>query len=119
VPDTYVVRKRGSRGPQIVDRQVGEKAVMTVLVDGGTTEVPVPAGLRTVPAVQDAQIVDAVRLGIALEQEIGSPVDVECAWKDGRLYLLQFRPITTLARHEPINWSRRDPKAHSFRVQAN
>jgi pyruvate,water dikinase len=97
VPDTYVVRKHGSSGPQIVERLVGEKRVMTVLVDGGTTEVLVPVGLRSVPAVQDAQIVDAVRLGIALEQEMGSPVDVECAWKDATLYLLQCRPITTLA----------------------
>lgn len=97
VPDTYLVRKRGPGGPRIVDRLLGEKAVMTVPVDGGITEIPVPAGLRTLPAVQDAQILDAVRLGIALEQEMGSPVDVECAWRDGSLYLLQCRPITTLA----------------------
>jgi pyruvate,water dikinase len=95
-PDTYTVRKDGSGGPQIVDRQLGEKAVMTVLVDGGTTEAPVPVGLRTLPAVQDALILDAVRLGIALEQEMGWPVDVECAWQQGTLYLIQCRPITTL-----------------------
>jgi phosphoenolpyruvate synthase/pyruvate phosphate dikinase len=93
----YTVRKGGSGGPQIVDRQLGDKAVMTVPVDGGTTETSVPAGLRTLPAVQDADIIDAVRLSIALEQELGWPVDVECAWQNGRLHLLQCRPITTLA----------------------
>ena len=96
-PDTYVVRTGGPGDPQIVDRQLGDKAVMTVPADRGTTEVPVPAVLRTRPAVQDACILDAVRLGIALEEEMGWPVDVECAWKDGTLYLLQCRPITTLA----------------------
>jgi pyruvate,water dikinase len=95
-PDTYIVRKDGSDGPQIIDRLLGEKAVMTVPVDGGTADAPVPAGLRTVPALQDAHILDAVRLGIALEQEMGWPVDVECAWQGGSLYLLQCRPITTL-----------------------
>ena len=69
---------------------------MTVPVDRGTAEVPVPAGRRALPAVPDAAILDAVRLGTALEQELGWPVDVECAWKDGTLYLLQCRPITTL-----------------------
>jgi pyruvate,water dikinase len=95
-PDTYTVRKDGPDGPQIVDRQLGDKALMTVLVDGGTAEAPVRAGLRSLPAVQDAHILDAVRLGMALEQEMGWPVDVECAWQEGRLYLLQCRPITTL-----------------------
>ncbi len=95
-PDTYIVRKGGSGGPQIVDCQLGDKAEMTVLVDGGTTDAPVPAGLRRTRAVPDAQILEAVRLAIALEQEMGWSVDVECAWKDGRLYLLQCRPITTL-----------------------
>jgi pyruvate,water dikinase len=89
------VRKDGPDS-QIVDCQLGDKAVMTVAVDGGTTEVPVPAGLRSLPAVRDAHILDAVRLGMALEQEMGWPVNVECAWHEGRLYLLQCRPITTL-----------------------
>jgi pyruvate,water dikinase len=46
--------------------------------------------------VHDSHILDAVRLGLALEQELGWPVNVECAWKDGTLHLLQSRPITTL-----------------------
>jgi len=95
-PDTYTVRTGGSNGPQIVDRQLGEKELMTVAVDGGTARASVPAGLRSVPAVRDALILEAVRLATALEQEMGWPVDVECAWKDGRLHLLQCRPITTL-----------------------
>src|SRR5258708_7880953 len=32
-PDTYTVRKGGPGGPQIVDRQLGNKALMTVPVD--------------------------------------------------------------------------------------
>jgi phosphoenolpyruvate synthase/pyruvate phosphate dikinase len=37
------------------------------------------------------------RLAMALEERMGHPVDVECAYHAGRLYLLQSRPITTLA----------------------
>jgi pyruvate,water dikinase len=36
------------------------------------------------------------RLAVALEGRMGWPVDVECAYSHGRLYLLQCRPITTL-----------------------
>ena len=99
-PDTYVIRKDGGAGePAIVSRELGEKDVMTVLApagEQGTREVPVPPTLRTRPAVEEAQVLEAVRLGLALEAETGWPVDVELAWKDGVLYLLQCRPITTL-----------------------
>ena len=29
---------------------------------------------------------------------MGWPVDLECSFKDGKLYLLQCRPVTTLAQ---------------------
>ncbi len=42
---------------------------------------------------------------------MGWPVDLECAFKDGKLYLLQCRPVTTLAqdgRDWSVEWD--DPK---------
>jgi pyruvate,water dikinase len=36
------------------------------------------------------------RLAHSLEQTMGWPVDLECAYRDDVLYLLQCRPITTL-----------------------
>ena len=42
---------------------------------------------------------------------MGWPVDLECAFKDGKLYLLQCRPVTTLAEREgdwSVEWD--DPK---------
>jgi phosphohistidine swiveling domain-containing protein len=40
-------------------------------------------------------------LGAKLEKEIGCPQDIEWAVADGRLFLLQSRPITTLRGYEP------------------
>ena len=34
---------------------------------------------------------------LRVEREMGWPVDLEYAWRDGSLYVLQCRPITTLA----------------------
>ena len=42
------------------------------------------------------------RLVLALEETMGWPVDVECAYHEERLYLLQCRPITTLQVPESV-----------------
>jgi phosphoenolpyruvate synthase/pyruvate phosphate dikinase len=84
-PDTYVVRKADL---SIVARQMGSKCRMTVGVRGGTVELDVPEHDRNRPSVSDAQCIDAVRMAITLEDEMGWPVDVECAWHDGTRYLL-------------------------------
>ena len=55
-----------------------------------------PRLLRTRPALGDTQISELAKLAVALETTMGWPVDAECAYQDGRLYLLQCRPITTL-----------------------
>jgi pyruvate,water dikinase len=93
-PDTYVVRKAGIT---IVSRQIAEKRQMTVTVPGGTREVDVPRFLRAQPTLKDDQVAEMARLGVTLERRMGHPVDVECAWHAGQLYVLQCRPITTFA----------------------
>lgn len=93
-PDTFVVR----RSPlSIVSRTVGAKERMTVLGPGGTREVAVPRLLRERLALSDAQATEVAALAEALEAEAGFPVDLEGAYQGGSLYLLQCRPITTLA----------------------
>lgn len=93
-PDMVVVRKDDLA---VVSQHVADKRRMTVPVPGGTREADVPRFLRTRPALDQAQVVEMARLGLSLEARHGWPVDVECAWHDGRLYLLQCRPITTLS----------------------
>jgi pyruvate, water dikinase len=91
-PDTYVVRKVDMR---IVLRQIAEKRQMTVMVPGGTRKVDVPRVLRAQPTLKEDQAVEMARLGVTLEERMGHPVDLECAYHAGQLYLLQCRPITT------------------------
>jgi pyruvate,water dikinase len=42
------------------------------------------------------------KMGKRLERELGGPQDIEWAIAEGRLYLLQSRPITTLLGFDPI-----------------
>ena len=103
-PDTYVVRKDG---PVIISSQVADKAVMTVRSTGGTAEIAVPSERRSVAALTDAQVIGVARLSLELEAESGGPVDVECAYARGDLYLLQSRPITAIAAASeefPVEW---------------
>lgn len=97
-PDTIVVRKQG---PAVSSHVVADKRRMTVPVPGGTREVDVPALLRNRPALADEQALEIAGLALALESTSGHPVDVECALCGGALYLLQCRPITTLAGRSP------------------
>jgi phosphoenolpyruvate synthase/pyruvate phosphate dikinase len=92
-PDTYVV---GKENLAVVSRSIAEKRRMTVPVRGGTREVETPRFLHTRPALDEQQAVEMARLAMDLEREKGFPVDVECAYEGGRLYLLQCRPVTAL-----------------------
>lgn len=92
-PDTYVVHKKDMI---VASRQISEKRHMTVSIPGGTREVDVPRFLRTRPAINDDQAIEMAHLAIDLEKTMGWPVDIECAYHGGQLYLLQCRPVTTL-----------------------
>jgi len=92
-PDTFVVRKSDL---EIVSRTIGEKRLMTVPVPGGTRELETPVLLRDLPSVSDGMVTELAALARRLENDTGSPVDIECAVKDNDVYLLQSRPITTL-----------------------
>jgi phosphohistidine swiveling domain-containing protein len=97
-PDVYVV---GKQDAAVERRTIAEKRHMTVAVQGGTAEVQVPGFLRAQPALADDQVTEMPRLGVALEAANGRPVDIECAWRAGKLSLLQCRPITTLGHLRP------------------
>lgn len=92
-PDTYVLRKVDM---DVIERRVADKRRMTVLAPEGTRETDVPRFLRNQAALGDDQAREMARLAVDLEERTGHPVDVECAFHAGRLYLLQCRPITTL-----------------------
>lgn len=97
-PDTFVVQAAGDPSTwNVSGRTVAEKRKMTVAVVGGTREVDVPRLMARQPSLTDDQLLEMAALARDLEQAMGWPVDIECAYRDDVLYLLQCRPITTLA----------------------
>jgi pyruvate,water dikinase len=92
-PDTFVVRKSDL---EVTSQTIADKVRMTVAVPGGTREVVVPYFLRSEACLSDEQLIKVTQLALSLEATMGYPVDVECTYAAGKLYLLQCRPITTL-----------------------
>jgi pyruvate,water dikinase len=88
-PDSYTVRKVDR---VIMQQQHAAKSVMTILAPHGVNEVP----MQRLPALTAAQVQEVATLALTLEAEMGWPVDIECAYQGGKLYLLQCRPITVL-----------------------
>ena len=92
-PDTFIVRKSDLA---ITSRTIADKQHMTVSVPDGRREVDVPRFLRAQASLNDEQAIEMAQLALTLDATMSCPVDIECAYAGGELYLLQCRPITTL-----------------------
>jgi pyruvate,water dikinase len=91
-PDTYVVRRSDG---VLLERTVGTKTTMTILLPTGVKQAPTPRPMRTQAVMGAALIQEVTRLTVQLEAEMGWPVDMEAAYRHQQLHLLQCRPITT------------------------
>ncbi len=93
-PDNYVVNPDG----ELIDETIATKKIMVVPGEGGTgvQEVEVPEGQQDDRVLDDDQIAQLARLANTLDQHYDAPQDVEWAFEDGELYVLQTRPITTI-----------------------
>ncbi len=92
-PDTIVINKRTGA---IASQEIASKEVMTVRSDEGTREEPVPADKRQRAALEPAQAAELARLGMKIEQLYGQAMDIEWAMCDGRIFIVQARPVTAL-----------------------
>lgn len=99
-PDTYVVAKDGLR---VVQARIGHKTHQLVpAADGTVGRVELEGAAGTARVLRDEEVLELAQLGAQIEDHYGGvPQDVEWAIAGGRTYVLQFRPITTLAGAPP------------------
>jgi pyruvate,water dikinase len=79
----------------ITQRKLGEKKMAILLRPGGGTQAVIREGANE-PALSDAQIIPLAQTSRRVADHFGAPQDIEWAWADGQMYLLQSRPITSL-----------------------
>jgi pyruvate,water dikinase len=93
-PDSYRVDKRTRT---ILERRIADKQVAIYPEeDGGVRQVTVPPEQRQATVLSDEQILTLTDMGCRIEAHYAAPQDIEWAMADGRTFLLQARPITSL-----------------------
>ena len=101
VPDQYVIKRSTHT---ILDRSVGSQR-SGLFVEPGRSE----AKWRNLdergsnPKLTDGQILEYSALLAKVQDHYGFPVDTEWALQDDRFWLLQARPITTLAEEYNVS----------------
>jgi phosphohistidine swiveling domain-containing protein len=118
-PDTVVVEKASGA---IIKQEITEKDVMTVRTLEGTHDEPVPANRRTQAVLSPAQAASLARIGVEIEDLYGRPMDIEWVLHDGRVSIVQARPITALPESaaesrvtRAAEWKLPNPKGHYYR----
>lgn len=91
-PDTYVVDKRSG---DVIEKYLGGKERIVVAQEGGgVKEVETPEKLREVYCLNYHELKMLWELSLKLEEYYRFPQDFEWIIEDGRVYLLQSRPVT-------------------------
>ncbi|MFD4247829.1 PEP/pyruvate-binding domain-containing protein [Streptomyces sp. NPDC058525] len=90
-PEHIVVDTRRSK---VVVRTAGHHEILVrPRPGGGTEQITGTAAGAALPAPALRQLIGVAR---DIERHFGRPQDIEWAWADGKLYVLQARPITAL-----------------------
>ena len=114
IPDHF----RLDRSGRVLERKAGRKRIaIRSLPNGGTFEQQVlPAQVNQI-CLDDGQLASLGELALRCEKVYGPRRDIEWAFQQGTLYLLQCRAVTTgKARTDP-GPPRRDPVASLQRVE--
>ncbi|KXA98123.1 hypothetical protein AKJ37_01280 [candidate division MSBL1 archaeon SCGC-AAA259I09] len=98
-PDTYVVDKKTKK---IIEKTIGTKEAMIVRnpETGTTIEKSTPSEKREAQVIDEEEAAELAELGAKLQEHYGRPQDAEWAEEDGKIYLVQSRPITVLYKEE-------------------
>lgn len=91
--------------------------------EGGVMPVPVAENRRRAACLPDAWRQRIVEYSLAAEFALGSPQDVEWAIADGRVWILQSRPVTALppdlafVHNFPVHWDNEADRRLAWRVE--
>ena len=115
VPDQFRVDRSG----EVLGRKAGRKRIaIRSLPNGGTFEQQVPPAQVNQLSLDDVQLAALGELALRCEKVYGPRRDIEWAFQDGMLYLLQCRAITTGKAHSAAPPGvPRDPVAALQRVE--
>lgn len=93
-PDSYVLDKRDY---SLIDINVASQAKQIVKGSaGGTKWILIAKSEQSQQKLKGRQIVELAKICAGIEKHYKFPCDIEWAYKQGKFYITQSRPITTL-----------------------
>ncbi|MCW1296383.1 MAG: phosphoenolpyruvate synthase [Candidatus Parvarchaeota archaeon] len=98
-PDLYIVDKNTL---QIISKEVKTQEIMRTRdpVTGKTVKIEVNEKKKNVQKLSDEEIVALARVIKKIDEHYQFPQDIEWAIEEGRIYIVQSRPVTTLKKVE-------------------
>ncbi|MBF0467561.1 MAG: pyruvate, phosphate dikinase [Desulfamplus sp.] len=116
-PDIFVADKKKDI---ILSRQISTKEFRMVnLNHGGIDLENIPESEREIPAIDDAAVFQLRNFGLMLEEYFGTVQDVEWAMdKNGKLFILQSRPLHITDNRQPENRIDVDEEAYPVLISA-
>lgn len=92
-PDKHTV---DTRKHQVTSFGINIKERMMVFREGKNQTIAVPPELADRAVLREDKVLELAAVGLKIARHYGAPQDIEWALKDGRIYIVQARPITTL-----------------------
>jgi pyruvate,water dikinase len=102
IPDKYVVQKGTF---DILSKEVSDQSIQLIKVNGETKEVEVPKNIRDRQKITDEEVVKLAKISAKLQEHYYFPQDTEWAKEKNELYIVQTRPVTTIAETTKVEKS--------------
>ncbi|MDO8487037.1 MAG: phosphoenolpyruvate synthase [Candidatus Curtissbacteria bacterium] len=97
-PDHYEVAKDTF---EIIARNIVSQDKQLVRGAGGNKEIKIAKAYKKSQKLSDQKIIELAKIGSIIEKHYFWPQDIEWAYKDSKLYIVQTRPVTTTGNKEP------------------
>lgn len=110
-PDHYEVSKKDFK---ITAKKIVAQHKQMIRSDKGNKTLPVSPAYKSEQKLKDEFIIELAKIGSTIEKHYFFPQDLEWAFEDDKLYLVQTRPITTIKSTDRIKNTQKiqtfDPK---------
>ena len=85
------------RGEEIIQKKISKKEIAVYsLPEGGTVTKHLSPDQQNAQALPDGKILELAELGKKIEKHYGTEQDIEWCYANGKFYIVQSRPITSL-----------------------
>jgi pyruvate,water dikinase len=101
-PDHYEVDRTGWK---LLRKEIVTQEIMLTKLNGETKETKVPASKKNLQKIPDRTVVQIAKIGEKLQRHYDYPQDIEWAYDDREIYIVQTRPITTIESVEHVGES--------------